>query len=76
MQHGRLERVQRPAYMDAGYFFSPYVPTTSTPVVLNPNVVTIGPNDLSSPAEEWPVPRRKQVHRSIEEPWEVTKFEG
>jgi hypothetical protein len=59
--------------MDAGYFYAPYIPLQSTPVVgIPPPAVPSVPspeeeNDTVIP--EW---ARKTVYRSIDDPWETS----
>jgi len=54
--------------MDCGYFYAPYIPLSSTPVV-GGNPANPLPAD-DEPA--WTKDRPKTVYRSIDEPWEPT----
>ena len=72
------------SYMDSGYFYAPYIPITSTPVVLDPNtsipkkgiLTRYGKRLLDEGKLTEPLPAVKpKVHRSILDPWEVSKID-
>lgn len=72
------------SYMDSGYFYAPYIPIQTSPVVLDPNTAIPKKGILTrygkrlleegKPTEELPATKPK-VHRSILDPWEVSKID-
>lgn len=65
-------------YMDAGYFFAPYVPITQTPVILSstpsktPNIYK---KMLDEAVAEVTPTKKAKKYRSIYDPWEVSRID-
>ena len=56
--------------MDTGYFYCPYIPITSTPVIFPAGFPTTPIGDENLP-EDISAVKPKRVYRSIDDPWEI-----
>jgi len=57
------------SHMGAGYFFAPYVPLTRTPTVFGQT------HQAVDYARGDDVVKPTKAHRSITDPWEVSRFD-
>jgi len=76
--NGGLMGYKAIAHMDSGYFFAPYVPLTQSPVVLDSNdALTRYKNKLIDEYfASYTIVKRRKIHRSITDSWEVSQFNG
>ena len=76
--NGGLMGYKGSSHMDGGYFFAPYVPLTQSPVVLDSNdSLTRYKNKLIDEYfGSYKIVKRKKIHRSITDSWEVSQFDS
>lgn len=71
------------SYMDSGYIFAPYVPLTSTPVILDPDTFMpksgvlsrYGKKILNQAGNHYAAVPKQSKFRSIFDPWEISQIE-
>lgn len=59
------------SFMDSGYFFAPYVPVYSTPVITTNSLKKRYNIFKSKDFEPIPEPKIRRKFRSIDDPWET-----